>query len=107
MYLQNDFLLDLEFHQIGEESKKSDKYPKFMTNIPNKITNKDVISGCFERKHDYKFVIAVLQQGNIIVIQAEKRGFKNVIRLEVNTFMNQQFLNSVITNYVESYELHK
>ena len=105
MYLQNNFLLDLGFHRIRD--KNSNQYPKFIESIKDEINRNDIISGCFEYQHNHKFILVVLQQGNVILLQAERRGKHHTIRIEANEFLNDTFVNKTIKNYVDEYGIYK
>ena len=89
MYLNKAFVESLEFNEIKE--KKPGLHPPFILSIKSEFLDNGMHSGAFEmRKNNKNIFLAILKQGNIIVLQAEKKGqIMNPIKLEGNHFSTE------------------
>lgn len=104
MYLNKSFVENLGFQRIKE--KKPGFHPPFILPIKDEFDNNEIRSGSFEMRKNHKNIfLAVLKQGNTIVLQSEKKGQPiNHINLDGNSFISENLLQEIIKNYIKSYE---
>ena len=100
MYLNKTFVENLGFQRIKE--KKPGFHPPFILPIKDEFDDNEIHSGSFEMRKNHKtFFLAVLKQGNTIILQSEKKGQPiNIIKIEGNSFTNETLVENIIKNYL-------
>jgi len=100
MYLSKSFVESLGFQRIKE--KKPGFHPPFILPIKDEFDDNEIHSGSFEMRKNHKNIfLAVLKQGNIIVLQSEKKGQPTKInKFDGNSDSNGKLVQELIKTYV-------
>jgi len=101
MFLKKSFVESLGFQRIKE--KKPGFHPPFILPIKDEFDDNEIHSGSFEMRKNHKSIfLAVLKQGNIIVLQSEKKGQPiNSIKFDGNSFIDEHLLHHLIQYYTD------
>lgn len=100
MYLSKSFVENLGFQRIKE--KKPGFHPPFILPIKDEFDNNDIHAGSFEMRKNHKNIfLAVLKQGNTIVLQSEKKGQPiKINKFDGNSDSNGKLIQELIKTYV-------
>jgi len=100
MFLNKSFVESLGFQRIKE--KKPGFHPPIILPIKDEFDNNDIHAGSFEMRKNHKNIfLAVLKQGNTIVLQSEKKGQPiKINKFDGNSDSNGKLIQELIKTYV-------
>ena len=104
MYLTKTFVESLGFQRI--KTKQPGFHPPIILPIKEEFEGNEIHAGAFELKNNHKTIfLAVLKQGNVIVLQSEKKGTPiNSLKIDGNSYRSKNLIEELITTYIKHYE---